>query len=367
MKNTAFILSITILCFSCTGSNIKPKDFIIIPLAQSIQESGSKKEMKNFVKEVRIITLETSDSVLIGDGSFHFISDEYIILTDDETVYFFSTLDGHFIHKFNHVGNGPGEYISINSLTYDPLQQKIYIHDLNKRTINVYSPQGKSLAQFVNDSVAYVNSNNEGQFIVSYFPSRKWHYKVGIFDAHWQPVASFIENDIPEHRVINLFEINTVQQFNGESYIYITDTLYQISTKGALPKLVLDKGSLRLNDDVASDIRRENEREKSIWGEYGYWAGDLYFLFFVYNRAAYFDVWNTSSSQLIFRNSITTLEETQGMPIHYEGKLIYVWPKFVCNNCIYCFLEPDQASIIYPNYDENNNPLILEIVLDIDN
>ena len=362
MKKITLILFGIIVCLSCLKRKNDSQGVITISIDQSINKLTEGINCDNIVKNYRIIPLETSDSVLIGNGSIRHIYDDYIIITDNNTVYFFALPDGHFIHKFNRAGNGPGEYVYINSIAFDLDHKKIYIHDLNKRSVNIYSPQGESLAQFKNDSIADIAMNKEGQFITSYYPSTKWHYQVGIYDKNWEPVASFMKNDVPPENS-NLIQIKTIKQYNGNPYISISDTLFQISTEGVSPRLILDKGSLRLPDEVAWDMRRNNEREKYIAGDYGYWAGDFYVLFFIYNRAVYYDLWSTSSSKLLYRNRITSPEEAMGIPFNLDGKIIYAWPEYVQENSIYCILDPNQALIIDPHYNESNNPLILEITV----
>ena len=361
--NTHIFLLITFLSFSCSNGKIDREDVIIIPLVQSLSQSKVGENCGDIVKEYRIIPLETSDSVLLSDGLYIYnIADSQIVLTDYNSVYFFRLTDGRFSHKFNKKGNGPGEYISISDLIYDSDHQKIYIHDFNKRTINVYSQLGTPLSQFRNDSIASMRQNKEGQFIVSYASFEKNRHLIGIYDSNWQHIGSYMENTT-DNNVFGLYNISTINLFNGDPYIYMANTLYQISTEGVSPVLILNKGLLGLPDEIASDIRRKNERNKYIWGDYGYLSGNYYFLFFVYNEQSYFDLWDTSSRSLLCRNIVTRPGETGGLPFVLSGKRIYAFPKFVQNNRLYCILPIDQASIIYPQYNEDDNPLILEIVL----
>jgi hypothetical protein len=158
-------------------------------------------------------------------------------------------------------------------------------------------------------------------------------------------------------------QINSIQNFNESPHIYTTDTLFQISIEAVLPILTIDKGSLKLPVEIASDIQRKSERQRYIWGEYGYLCGYYYFFYFAYSNQAYYDIWDTSSTSLLCRNIMSSPEDPKGLPFDLGGKLIYAWPKFVQNNRIYCVLDFEQAGIIYPQYDENDNPLILEILL----
>lgn len=363
MRTFFFVLSLVSLSVSCSKNNSEGESLIVLPLAQSINVVKSRLDGTNIIKQHRVIPLETSDSVLVGVGRIHNVTDDHIILTDNNTVYVFAMTDGHLINKFNREGNGPGEYLSIKSLAYNFVDSTIYIYDYNKKNMNVYSSKGKSLAQFNNDSIGDFTIDREGQFIATYRPFQKWHHLIGVYNSEWKAQASFIDNPPLGDRIVNLWPTYSIYEFNGKPYVNLSDTLYRISTEIITPVIVLDKASLTPPEDVLLNIRRKNERNKYIWGDYGYWAGDYYFLYYVYNNAAYYDLWKTSTRDLLYRNIRISQEKKEGIPINLNGKIVYLWPSYVKDNKIYCLLIFDMASAVYPPYNENDNPVILEIEL----
>jgi len=86
------------------------------------------------------IVLETTKNSLIGMITKVVATDEYIIVCDRMTAnaLFIFRKDGTFLHKFGHIGNGPGEYSSIADFCYDEATSTIYMLDLHTNRVNIY-------------------------------------------------------------------------------------------------------------------------------------------------------------------------------------------------------------------------------------
>ncbi len=361
-KYVVFAAAICALAVSCSGERVA--DQAVIPLGLSIGEVRGETLGANVVKSHRIIPLETSDSVLLSERPIiSDISERHILMTDQGTVWFFDPVDGSLISKFNRRGNGPGEYLFIFSAAIDPAGEKVYILDNQKRMVNVYTPQGRSLEQFPNDSITFFTIDREGRFIASNRTFDKWRTLVGIYDNDWTPLASHLYNPPLDGRNVRLWPSYPVNIFNGDPHIARADTLFRISTESATPVLVLDKGSLRAPEELTLTVGRDKEKETYIMGDYGYLAGDYYFCSYYYRRTIYYDLWRASTGELIGRNVRTGPEQPEGLAFELDGKRVHAWPRYVKGNKIYCFLILDQAASAWPEYDENDNPLILEIEL----
>lgn len=72
----------------------------------------------SLVDSIQIIKLESTDKAIIGNISNTFLINDTLIICDvykSKTIFAFN-LDGMLLYKINKVGNGPGEYQSINMI-----------------------------------------------------------------------------------------------------------------------------------------------------------------------------------------------------------------------------------------------------------
>jgi hypothetical protein len=362
-----YLLIFAAFVFGLSCSRKNAGDFVVIPVARYINETRGETPSADMVKNYRVIPLETSDSVLLGGGRIESVADDRIILTDNGTVYFFDPADGSLKGKFNRQGRGPGEYLWLGGLEIAPDGSNIYVSDFQNQNINLYSPEGRSLEQLVTDSISDLLVDKQGRFIASYRPFVGWRNLVGVYDANWNTLATFFDNPPLGNRVVTLWPSYSLDRFNGEPHIYLSDTLYHISPERVAPVLALDKGSLKAPEEVTLDFRlRDTEGHRYILGDYGRLAGSYYFLQFYYNQAMYFDLWNTSTGELMLRNVVTGPEGKYGIPFDLDRRIIYAWPTFVQDNKIYCLLgfeQYEQTKALYPEFAEDDNPVILEITL----
>jgi hypothetical protein len=350
---------------SCTDRS--SQDIVVLPVFQNINETRGAASGVDIVKSHRVIPLETSDSVLIGRGWIESVTDDRLILTDNQTVYFFNPADGSLKSKFKRQGRGPGEYIDLGNLELSPDGSKIYISDYGSRNINVYTPEGRSLDRFTVDSIVDFLVDGQGRFFASYPPFRGWRNLVGVYDADWKTLATYFPNPPLGDRVITLWPHYMLSRFNGEPHILLADTLWHLSPERATPMLTHDKGSLRAPEDVALDFRQQDEvGHRYILQDYGRLAGNYYFLGFYYNRGMYFDLWDISTGELLYRNIATGPESKYGVAFNLDGKTVYAWPSFAQGNKVYCLLGFDhyeQTKALHPAFAEEDNPIILELTL----
>lgn len=358
MKRIGIFFFHVLIFFSCTSDY--SEDVLTIPLAKTLVNSNIQ---NNFDFEYRFIELETSDSVLIGDMPIiRCIEHGCILLKSQDYIYFFDLENGSFLSKLDKKGNGPYEYSSISDVIYSEKDKSLYVYDIRRNRIIKYSESLDPLGEVANDSISSIQMNKNNQFIVSYNQYHKGKFLVGIYDENFEHLASFIENSYNGNTNVNLRRINSISIFNGEPYIYIPDTLYHLTSKGAEPVLVIGKGNYKIPIEVESDAGRKDERNKYIWGDYGYLVGDYFFMSFIYNKNIYFDIWETKRNELKARRTIKSYQELVGIPFNINGETIYIWPSFVSYNKIYCLLDFEQTLRLFPDYDTDNNPIVIEIM-----
>lgn len=93
----------------------------------------------NIFSSIKILGLEETDKSLIGSISKVISCDDslYLILDSklSKKMFLFNSKNGAFVRTFGETGNGPGEYTSIEDVTYDKAKDLIYALCDNKRII----------------------------------------------------------------------------------------------------------------------------------------------------------------------------------------------------------------------------------------
>lgn len=135
MKNDLFLLlcsAALLISGACTN---KETTYNNLPTL-NVEEQLPKKDIAfQEIGKVRYIRFNTPDSVLLGDNMKLTAFQDQLFFVDksDGDVIGFNT-NGNLICNFNHKGQGANEYVYINSLTYDPVNQEVYVVSINNLT-----------------------------------------------------------------------------------------------------------------------------------------------------------------------------------------------------------------------------------------
>ncbi|MDR3245651.1 MAG: hypothetical protein LBT50_04390 [Prevotellaceae bacterium] len=62
----------------------------------------------------------------------------------------------------------------------------------------------------------------------------------------------------------------------------------------------------------------------------------------------HYEIWDIKTSSLIYCNTAKNELDKRGFSVTVNGKELYVWPKFVANDYIYCPIEADKALKLMP-------------------
>jgi hypothetical protein len=128
---------------------------------------GKIEPLYNLVESGYIIKLETSDSCLIGDITDIFFWKDRIFIADgykSKSIFLYSK-DGHFLKKIRKVGKGPQEYLGINQMGINYVDNCLYILDLVSMKIIFYNYFGEFIKEekinIYTTKVHFLRSGNE--------------------------------------------------------------------------------------------------------------------------------------------------------------------------------------------------------------
>lgn len=136
-KNVLFILTIVFLC-SCRQSDLAATgDAIIIDSAESVCED--KTPMSGIFEVSNVISLETSDSCLLGEVEKIIKRDGIIYVKSRNRPLTLFDEKGKFMHTVGKIGVGPEDYSML--VDFDIKDGKVYVQTTNK--IQIYDQDGK--------------------------------------------------------------------------------------------------------------------------------------------------------------------------------------------------------------------------------
>ena len=128
----AFLLLLTT---SCIKNDIKP-----IPTVD-LQNPIKSREIKlsELLEEIKVIKLETRDSILLGPNTYYLVSDKHIISIDQDKILQFSK-NGTFIRILVKAGKGPAEFLRAEAFALDNKNDILFInHRGDSRNIISYN------------------------------------------------------------------------------------------------------------------------------------------------------------------------------------------------------------------------------------
>jgi hypothetical protein len=321
-------------------------------------------KLNDISSDYRIIPVETNDSCLLSDIKIKDVSDSDIWIKDNHVIYRIDRKSGRILFKLDRKGQGPEEYLSVSDFAIDYETRTVFIYDINKKKMIMYDFEGKYLNSFKNNFIGSFDLTDENYFIVSYNPYADEPFHTGIYDKSWNLVNRFMSKTDAVNQNGNLYHFDILYKFEGKHYFKKSfgDTVYLVDIQSIKPYFVISKGKLKIPVRIATDISKKTERSQYIYGEFGYiLSAGYYFSSYFYQDANYQDIWDMKTSSLIYRNLRHGPDDKNGIPFDIQGKTIFVWPKFVGKDYLYCDVPAYEMREIIPEMQEDDNPVILEI------
>ena len=236
-------LSNLVACTS-TPSQVTNPDIVSIELP--LRQNDQLIKLSELADSIRYIPLQTTDSCLIGSIDKLLQTDKgKFVIVDKETavaVYLFDK-NGRFLNHIGRQGQGYGEYVSIEDVTWG--DGYVYVWDSNLHKVLKYTEQGKLVNEFKFDHTAYsVHSLQEDvlAFACDYTPNHSLKQKgkypnLLIYDATSDQLNTDLYFDERMDGTGFMSTLNNLTE--GNLYLPLNDTLYTVDKTGASAKYVL--------------------------------------------------------------------------------------------------------------------------------
>ncbi|MDH6343635.1 hypothetical protein M2480_002379 [Parabacteroides sp. PFB2-12] len=241
MKQTSIFLLFALLSlFACQTDKNKTdkKDSSTVTVNENDQQQVS---LSDYVDSFEYIELETTDDNLINHLTKVFFVDDKIVLADrlEQQILFFDA-KGRYLYKIHKQGQGPDEYLSLETVLMDD-EDRIIVHDFRGRKLNYYTMEGKYLKSITgfsdNALIRYMTNLPNGNFLCY--------------------VHDFVVEKVGE-RASGLWEVDSMGTFVHSYFAY--ETMYPIlyNEDNSYFQTVSD-GDIKILDIVNQKICRVDE------------------------------------------------------------------------------------------------------------
>lgn len=171
MRYSIIFFFFTVIFMSCLGHNSHEESKLkgeIITVHNPINIS-----VNDLILEYDTIRLEAKEDSYIAEISKMEILDNYMYIWDykQKTIFIFSC-NGNFISKINDKGEGPNQYISINSFEIDCKNKEIILSDSFSNRIFIYDKEGKQL-KVVKSDIYPLKIAKQGDLFINFYTGVK--------------------------------------------------------------------------------------------------------------------------------------------------------------------------------------------------
>lgn len=191
--------SLTLIVFSNCSNNTEKTE---IPVTENTiywdctNIGNEELKLSSIFKEYSLLALEEKDEALVGQVSKIALHDSLLFVSDNnvlDKIFVFNNTSGKFLHSIGKIGQGPGEYYSLNDFSIDSENEKLYLL-CNMENIYSYSLDGTFLEA---KKIPFYASCMEYQNDMFIFrcDSRSSHHLI-ITDNQFNVVAKHLDNEL---------------------------------------------------------------------------------------------------------------------------------------------------------------------------
>ncbi|GHT64852.1 hypothetical protein AGMMS50239_23330 [Bacteroidia bacterium] len=323
MKKSIILLIVTVIFVSCATE----KEFSDIPIInKSVCEKVEtiKLDDPKFFVQTELVQLETTDNSLLSEIYQMEIFENHIYIFDKKmkSIKKFD-LKGKYIQDIGALGNGPGEYLSINAFYIHPQHQVINIFDPLKQSVHRYGLSGNFIEsiKFEDKNIAFISRasllNQNDIFCFSttnwedngnFFILKEKDYSISHY-LSYHPVKpkGYISFSVADHpytvtsdgvRFVSLFS-DTIRSYHEDE---ITGLAILKGDRIPLDSHTIKKLASDTKNDYFSILRQVSDGKKYTLGLKNYFESNTYFCcnFFSDNLLNHAILWNKTNSMGIY-------------------------------------------------------------------
>ncbi|MDR0606457.1 MAG: 6-bladed beta-propeller [Bacteroidales bacterium] len=235
-----------IITLSCCSNNTKEHDSVLSIDYKNLDEIA----LSDYVNNIKIVKLATSDDVLIGEiVKVEIFNNRIYILDRLSNALFIFTDEGEFLYKLRNIGQGPGEYIYL--FDFDVTNDGVYLSDIGQ-SILYYDNDFKFIRKISHHSVAGNFVMNDEYFWIFREPHPVPYNQILMIDKNGRTVEEFFPQKASESGV-NMASSNLFQK--QKSHIYFSprygNTVYKWNSENKWQEFItLSFGDKTFDRDI---------------------------------------------------------------------------------------------------------------------
>lgn len=360
-------MGILLLCIGINACNNNGQKHEVIPSVPIIPNSKVIPcSVSEILSDIKIVHLETTSNSLIGLFSYlMFVDNKHIIYKSGEHIIIFDN-QGNYVNKIDAIGQGPGEYTTIGSAYFDPVEEYIYI--VEWEDIKIYSINGNFIKSLKIPFPGGIFRKSNGEMVVVYSQSYNKENRdmLSLLDTSFNIYHSFKSKnpDVCKDVQQNLFFDGTPYEINGRLF-YIepfVDTIYEIIDTLLTPHWNINMGDLGFK---TTDGINTSNREKALdkIPPIGLRETEKYFFIaYIYNHAKYVSLYNKKSNKFIFHQKYNERVPIFGLNNDMINNAPLFWPQYTNGNIIVSLVNPStlsESQLKEFNCEAEDNPILL--------
>jgi len=274
----SIIIGLSIL--SCGNSQTLSGDYSSVETITIDTEDHRFVSLDNIVEKVDFVRLETTEDCIIGDISHLFFVDNKIIVADQltsQSIFVFD-INGKFLNRVSHLGNGPHEYLDITDVDVTP-SGLIVIKDNVKDKLLFFEPNGKFVKERIDIEggmdLAFIDEHSIAfDTFTSHAPTKE-KFKgasLAVCDGDNNIQYLFGEN-IAEENVFNVRRPECLYRYGNKAYFapHWDKNIYEVTTDSIIAKYRLEF----LPDDVLNYKFKTSDELNTLMKDYPFFNGSF--------------------------------------------------------------------------------------------
>jgi hypothetical protein len=215
-------------------------------------------QLSDYVRNVKVVKLETSSDVLIGEIiKVQIFNRKIYVLDMSSNALFIFTENGKFLNKLHKTGQGPGEYRNLFDFTVT--DKGLYLLDLSGAILRYDSENPNYLGKIAHYTVSTAFTTDDSYFWVLKEPAPPDH-RVLMFDTTSKLVKEFFPRDAnvkeaPPHLTTNVFQVYANDIYFSTRY---GNTFYKWQNDEWQSFLTVSFGDKTLSENIHFDFDVED-------------------------------------------------------------------------------------------------------------
>jgi len=353
---------------SCTSKDSEKSNVSIIQTEDGIysiawptllNEKQSEIALSNIADSISYIRLKTPAGIAVGNIYSSVTTLSKLVIADETSSVFIFSNTGEYISHFNHLGRGPGEYISISDIAYNERNQQIAIANDGGKKIMLYDQQGNCINEII------LNSNPER---VSFLTDSLLLVKLSPYSKEKEILSSIVVNT--EGKTVNQHRYNVIEKSGSNIYIRsygdlvsldqgqqvyepFNDTVYRINKSGFRSSYFINnlgkfKGSREAYEGLNFD---ENFGSKYFSQIYTRAVNNHVFGYFRYNNYNYYGIADLNNYELLL---VDKSKRRTGFDDNIDFGPPFTYLREISDECIIDIIDPIKLNK-YKSFDPKSN------------